>query len=274
MSWPAQTSFILTLAQMHPYRGHSWMSDLLGGGLGLAGLAYTGFLLWMIWHCWRTEPDRYFWLWLMIVVWGIGPLAYFVVRYLPATDYHGPTFLRRWTRGRELARLETAAVQIGNPYQYIQWADALRDVGMLDQAATAYSRALAKEPQNLPALWGAVQVASLQNRHEDVRQWTRQILDLDPQYKFGDVSLAHARSILELGDTASALEHLDQHVRRWRHPEAVYLLGNLHARQGNTQSAREHLQALIHDINGSPAAIARRYGRWKSRAKQMLKKLV
>lgn len=261
-----------TLAQFHPY-SRMWMWDVAEGGFGLLGLAYTAFWIWMLLHCVRTEPDKQFWLWLLLIVPGIGPFVYFVTRYLPAANYQGPAFLRRWTRGRELSRLETAAVQIGNAHQFIQWGDALRDVGMLDEAARAYSKALAKDPKNLQALWGAAQVAAAQDRHDDVCQWTRQILDKDPQYKFGDVSLALGRSTLELGQTESATTHLEQHVRRWRHPEAVYMLASLHARQGNTDAARDHLEALMHDINGSPAAIARRHGRWKSRARQLLKKL-
>ena len=234
---------------------------------------YFAFWLWMVWHCLRTEPDRFLWLWVLFVVPGVGPVLYFVLRYLPSTELRPPSFLRRWTRGRELARLETAAVQIGNPHQFIQWGDALREVGRYDQAATAYDRALKKDAQNLQALWGATQVATVRNQHEQVRQWTRQILDKDPQYKFGDVSLAHGRALVGLGDRAAAAAHFEQHVKRWRHPEAIYLLARLYADQGHTQLARDQLQSVLHDINGSPAAIARKHGRWKSRAKQLLRKL-
>ena len=116
--------------------------------------------------------------------------------------------MRRWTRGQELARLETAAIQIGNPHQFIQWGDALRDIGLLDQAATAYQRALAKEPHNLPALWGAALVATSQQRHTDVRQLTGRILEQDAQYKFGDVSLALGRAMIDMGETTIAIEHM------------------------------------------------------------------
>lgn len=269
----SETIGLFGLLAQHPYAHDLWMMELIAGGMGLFYLAYTAFWFWMLFHCIRTEPDRQFWLWVIILVQFVGAFAYFFMRYLPAANYQGPAFLRRWTRGRELSRLETAAIQIGNPHQFVQWADALRDVGMLDDAASAYGRALAKEPMNLPALWGAAQVAAAQHRYTDVCQFTRQILDKDPQYKFGDVSLAFGRSTLELGQTETATEHLEKHVKRWRHPEAVYLLASLHAKQGNSQVARNHLQALMHDINGSPAAIARRHGRWKSRARQLMKKL-
>ena len=258
------------LARIHLVPGSGWLWETFGS---IVGLAYGIFWIWMLWHCVRTEPDRQFWIWLLIFVPVVGPLAYFVTRFLPATELHPPAFLGRWTRRRELTRLETAAIQIGNPHQFILWGDALRDIGLHDQAAQAYQQALDKEPQSLQALWGAAQVAAIQRRPADVRELTGRILEKDPQYKFGDVSLAHGRSMIALGETTGAIEHLERHVKRWRHPEAVYLLGSLHVDQGNSQAARDHLQALIYDLNGSPTAIARRYGRWKSRARQLLKKL-
>ena len=248
-----------------------WMFALLS--LQLTTFLYTAFWLWMIVHCLRTEPDRFLWLWVLCVVPGVGPMVYFVLRYLPSTQIRPPSFLRRWTRGRELARLETAAVQIGNPHQFIQWGDVLREVGRYEEAGSAYDRALQKDALNLQALWGAAQVATVRKQHERTRDLTRQILDKDPQYKFGDVSLAHGKALVELGKRDAAIGHFEQHIKRWRHPEAVYLLAKLFTEQGDTRIARDQLQSLLHDINGSPTAIARKHGRWKSRAKQLLRKL-
>jgi len=273
MPWLTQLAMMApfgAIAQV-PYQPYSlWQFEFLSGGFGLI---YFAFVCWMLVHCIRTEPDRQFWLWLIIIVWGVGPVLYFVVRYLPSVDYRGPEFLRRWTRSRELERLETAAIQIGNPHQFTRWGDALRDVGKLDEAAEAYRRALEKDPKDLPALWGAARVAATQKRFTDVRDVTRQILEKDPQYKFGDVSLELGKSLVELGDSSAAADHMNNHVRRWRHPEALFLLARLRVEQGDIHSARELLQSMLHDINGSPAAIARKLGRWKSRARQLLRKL-
>ncbi len=244
--------------------------EILGS---LLTLPYFGFLIWMLVHCYRTEPDRQFWIWILIIAQPIGAIAYFILRYLPSKEFPAPAFLRRWTRGRELVRLETAAEQIGNPHQFVQWGDALREVGQLDRASEAYDRALKKDPQNLQALWGSAQVAVSQKRFGDARSLSRRVLDKDAQYKFGDVSLVHGRSLNELGDLDAARTHFELHVRRWRHPEAMYLLARLCANQGDTIAAREHAKGLIQDVNGSPAAIARKFGRWKSRARQLLRKL-
>ena len=234
---------------------------------------YFLFWIWMLLHCYRTEPDQYFWFWVMIIAQPIGTIAYFILRYLPSKEFPAPTFFRRWTRGRELTRLEVAARQIGNPHQFNQWGDALREVGFSDQARDAYEQALKKDPQNIQALWGSALVAVTQKRFADVRSLSRQVLDKDPQYKFGDVSLAYGRALKELGETDAAKSHFEQHMKRWRHPEAMYLLAQLCLEKGESNAAREHLLMLIQDIDGCPIAIARKNGRWRSRAKQLVRKI-
>jgi hypothetical protein len=239
----------------------------------LFSIIYVAFFVWMLIHCYLHEPDRWFWVWIMIIAQGVGPIAYFLLRYVPSREFPAPAFLRRWTRARELARLETAAEQIGNAHQFVQWGDGLRELGLLGKAGAAYARALKKDPDNLQALWGAAQFATQQKQFADVIVYTKRVLDKDPQYKFGDVSLAHARALNELGQREAARTHLEQHVRRWRHPEALYLLATLCASQGDVKEARHHLTGLIQDINGCPSAIARKFGRWKSLSRQMLRRL-
>lgn len=239
--------------------------------VGLGSLLYFLLWLWMLIDCIRREPDRYFWVWLLIVVPFPGAIIYAVTRFFPQSDVVAPTWLRAWTQGKELARRETAAQQIGNAHQFIQWGDLLREVGKSAQAADAYRQALSKDPKSLPALWGAAQVAIQRKEPQVVKDFCRQILELDPQYKFGDVSLAYARALYELGETAALRTHLEGHVRRWRHPEGVYLLAKHYLDAGYPAAAREQGLALLRDVNGSPPAIARKFGRWKSLTRRLLK---
>ena len=248
-------------------------SVFLSGVFSLLSLAYGVFWLWMLIQCLRSEPDRFFWIWLFIIAPFPGAIVYAVLRYFPTREHSSPAFLRKWTRGKELARLETAAEQIGNPHQFIQWGDALRDVGKWDDAEDAYHRALQKDPENVQALWGAALVAEHHRDFELVADLTKRILAKDPQYKFGDVSLAYGKALDEHGEPEAAREHLEQHIRRWRHPEGLYRLARLCEEDGDVDTAKQHLRALLQDLNASPTAIARKYGRWKSRARQMLKRL-
>jgi hypothetical protein len=254
--------------------GWFWLPMLmLWGSASLLTLAYSAFWLWMMIECLRSEPDRFFWIWLMIIAPFPGAIVYAVARYYPALEHRSPGWLSRWTRGKELARLEAAAQQIGNPHQFIQWGDALRGVGKWKDAGEAYQQALQKDAVNLQALWGSALVAEHDQNWTDVESLTRQVLDKDPQYKFGDVSLLRGIALLEQGKTDEARSQLEQHIKRWRHPEALYRLAEICRNSGDDAAARDHLRAMLQDLNASPYAIARKHGRWKSRAKKMLRQL-
>ena len=143
----------------------------------------------------------------------------------------------------------------------------------MEQADEAYNEALKKEPDNIQALWGSGQTLISRSRFAAAKERLTRVLEIDPQYKFGDVSLELGRSLAELGEKDAAREHLDEHIRRWRHPESVYMLALLEAERGQTEVANEHLRAMIMDIDGSPKGIARRNGMWRSKAKRMLNRL-
>lgn len=248
---------------------------LLMSALGLITSAVTTVgWIWMLVHCYRHEPDREFWFLVMTLI-PPAALVYFFIRWLPSHSDGSPTPkpLKRWSRGREIEQLEIAAKQIGNSHQWIQLGDALRDVGRFDEAATAYEKALAKENDNIQALWGAG-VAHLElNDFRTARAHLEKGLAIKPDYKFGDLSLAYGRSLAELEEIDQSVQHLQQHVSRWRQPEALYLLAQLEVERGNPHQARAHLEGLLLDINGSPKAIARKHSRWKSRATKLLKQL-
>lgn len=246
---------------------------LLGGLWSVIYLAYAAFWIWMLIECVRKDPDRFLWLWILVLIPFPGALIYFFLRWWPTNDIRLPKSLQRWTRGKEIDRLATAAHQIGNAYQYVQLGEGLLEVRQFGRAGEAFARALQKEPDNPQALWGAAQVDIQHKEFDSARDRLKKLLDIDPQYKFGDVSLAYGKTLYEVGEHNEALEHLTEHVNRWRHPEALYLLASLHAERGELHEAREQLLAMLMDINGSPRAVARKYGIWKSRARKMLRKL-
>jgi hypothetical protein len=255
-----------------PYTGH-WFPFWMLGGLALFNLLYAALALWMAVECLRKDPDRYLWIWVIFFIFPVGPILYFFLRWLPSTDVRLPHWARKWTRGYDLRRLETAAKQIGNAHQFVQWGDLEREVGNHERAAGAYQKALGKDPANLQALWGAALVDLQSNRFPAARERLEKILAIDPQYKFGDVSLAYGKALLKLNEVDASRAHLEKHICRWRHPEALYLLATIQLEQGQPAAARETLDALILDIHGSPKAIARRHTMWYSRAKRLLRRI-
>ncbi|MCC7424694.1 MAG: hypothetical protein IT428_30870 [Planctomycetaceae bacterium] len=257
-----------------PWYGRHFLLWFLfySAGTAVFSLVSIVFWIWMAVHCIRNEPDRQFWLWIM-VLFPPSSLAYFIARWLPGNEIRLPNGVRRAFRGNELQRLEMATLQIGNPHQFIQYGDALREVGRNDQAHAAYLKALERDPDSVQALWGAASVDLECRRFLEAKERLRQVLAIDPQYKFGDVSLAFGRALIETQDYDGALDHMQKHIQRWRQPEALYLLACLEAQMGRYDASRVTLQQLLMDVNSCPTPIARRYGVWKSKAQKMLKKL-
>lgn len=264
--------------------GSSPLEKLIITGLYGLSLLAIGFWLWMLYEASRRESDRSTWMWALIVAGLFGfrlsvllptfvAALYFFSQWSPGRNIRLPAGIRRLTTRRQMVQLETAAKQIGNAHQFVQWGDALRDVGQIQEADEAYTSALAKEPDNLPALWGAGQTNAALNQHEQACEKFRHALSIDSQYKFGDVSLALGRSLVASEREVEAREHLSDHIKRWRQPEALFLLASLESQQGETQRARELLEALILDVDGSPKGIGRRHAVWRSKAKRLLSKL-
>jgi hypothetical protein len=240
------------------------------GGLTLL---YLPFLVWMLWDCYRNETDRLIWI---LVIWFLSPLGaivYFFARYLPRGELGAFKTITSRFQTRELKQLRVAALQIGNPYHWIQYADALAERGRTEQAAEAYGEALDREAQNLPALWGRAQCLETLKRPDEALPLVETILQLDPEYRFGDVSLARGRIHTRLEQWSVARDHLTQHVQRWRQPEGLYLLALAEQQTGEVDGARRHLQDLLLDLEASPPAIARKQGSWKRKAKRLLQQL-
>ena len=231
------------------------------------------FTLWMIIYCIRHDSERSTWLWILLVFPALGPVIYFFARWLPSSSMELPAFARRWTDGPKIRRLEVAAQQIGNPYQFVLWGDALRDVKQWPEARAAYLKALAKEPDNLLALWGAALSVSQLGEPLAARPHLEAILRIDPAYKFGDVSLLYGKTLHALRDREAELAHWRTHLKRWRQPEALSLLAELLIERGEFPEARQCLNTLIADIEITPRALARKVFFWKGRAKKLLRRI-
>lgn len=247
----------------------SWLLLLFSGGT----ILYVPFLLWMAISCVRNDPEWTIWLWIILLFQPFGAFIYFLARWLPGAKIPAPDVAQRFLRKGEVQKLEIAARQIGNAHQFIELGDALRETGQLDRARAAYADALARDADNLQGLWGAGWVSFQQEDYQSAHEMLAKLIAIDPGYKFGDVSLLHAKALVALGRREEARTHLEGHIKRWRHPEALYVLAQLYFADNDFDVARDQLQALIMDIDSSPTAIARKQTGWKSKAQKLLRRI-
>ncbi len=256
--------------QFSPFFWLSHPEELLWQPLTALGV---GLWIWMLVHCARNDPERGTWMWILFFLNIPGAILYFIVRWLPTREKGSLPFMKRFTSGRHLARLEAAARRIGNPHQFVELGDLQRELGKVDAAWASYQKALSKDPGCMPALWGAAQAALARKQPADARPHLEAILAKDFAYKFGDVSLAQARTLHLLGDGPAALAQLQKHLGRWTHPEAHVLIATVLAEQGEVDQARDHLETMLSDLAASPAFFARQNRHWASRARGLLRTL-
>ncbi len=239
----------------------------------LSYVAYIVILIWMLIDCVQREQDRGIWIWVMLLLHPLGLIAYFFARYLPRRDLR---WLYRWLarfRTRELRLLEIASRQIGNAYHWIQLGEKQRELHKYSDAVNSFREALSKEADNLQANWGlAISLEKTGELQEALGQ-VEEILEVQPDYKFGDVSLARGRLLMELDQWSAAESHLRTHVDRWRQPEGLYRLAVCLHHDHQDLEAQEQIQSLLMDIDASPTSIARQQRGWKRKAQQLHRQL-
>ena len=130
-----------------------------------------------------------------------------------------------------------------------------------------------KEPANLQALWGAAHSEAQLGDHAAARGYLERVMAVDPGYKFGDVSLLYGRTLRALNDADAEVAHWRTHLKKWRHPEALFLLAERLAERSEFEEARQLVQTMIADIEVCPRAIARKSFFWKGRGKKLLRKI-
>lgn len=234
-------------------------------------LLTTGFWLLMIYDCVRNDPQKNQWLYILIFLNFPGAVIYFLVRRLPQIDIPLPQYFSRWTRQRELWMAEADTRNIGKAHQFAVLGNLLCDMGMFSRAEEAYKTALEKEPNNIQSLWGAAFIDLQNKKFESARLHLENLLKVEPNYKYGDASLAYGKVLFELKDRETAKIHLEKDIKQWGHPESYIMLANILLEEGDRTSARGYLETTIAKIRGSSYYHYKRNRHWIGKAEKLLK---
>lgn len=246
------------------------LEAVLTSALGIWAIVPFGFWMLMIFDCLRHDPDRQVWLWLLLFFSVPAACVYFVARWLPRSNLHLVPPLARWTRRQDLWNAESAANNIGKAHQFVQLGNVLNDRREFDRAAIAYATALEKEPENQPALWGLAAVERALKQFESAKTHLQTLLKLQPDFKYGDASLAYAQTLFALGEVAATKQHLEQHFKSWSQPEAHILMAQICQQEGDLATARQSLETMLSKVRGGPAYYYKRNRRAIGQAERLL----
>jgi hypothetical protein len=233
------------------------------------GLAAQAFWIWMIIDCIMNDPDRFIWLWVILLLNFPGAVIYFMARKPMSMKGMTPRFLAGFMRGKETAEAQYTARNVGNSYNYMKLGDIYLDTGRIEQAEEAFDKAIKLDPDNIQALWGSARVDIIRKNTDAAAAKLERVLKKDPEYKYGEPSLAYARILYGRRDK-NGLAHLEAHIIKWAQPEAQFMLGSLLMENNQVERGRELLEAAVLDIKGAPGYYFKANRKWISRMKALL----
>ena len=231
------------------------------------------FYIWMIYECIAHDSQWRIWIFVLLFFNFPGAIVYFFVRRLPELDFPVSQRIQRHLRRDELWNAEAAAANIGNPHQWVVLGDLRRDLGLLNKAKDAYLQALEKEPDNLKALWGMVEIEWEEESLVDAKVHLEKILELKADYEYGNAALRYIKVLLKLEEESAAQELLEKNIKIWNKPEAYLLLAEIKLKHGDNETARQHLEKMIANIRSSPKFHYKRHQHLERQAKKLLKKM-
>jgi hypothetical protein len=236
-------------------------------------LVPTLFWLWMIYDCVKHDPERSTWLWILIFLNFPGAVIYFLVRRAPTMNWPTPHFFRKWLHREKLWNAEAAARNIGKVHQFVILGNELYAVGEADRAHHAFEQALSKDAKNPQALWGMAQILIERQDFQGARGYLETLLQVDPEHKYGDASLAYCQTLVNLEDWEAAYPNLEADIKQWSHPESTLMLARLQIRDGQPEAARALLDRMLFNLKGSPRFHYRKKRHLANQAEKMLRSL-
>ena len=241
--------------------------------MGAITFLMTGFWMLMLFDCIRNDPERRTWIWILIVLNLPGAVLYFVFRRLPSLSIATPPQIRRWTHRKKIWDAEAAVKHIGKPHQFVNLGNVLLEAGMIDRAYDAYQQALDQDPAHVKALWGLTTIELIKKDYANAKKHLAPLLKDDPDYKFGEASLAYGQALYELGEWDAAESHLVDDLKRWSHPEAAILLAMIYKKEGRTAAAKDVLETMMFKLKGTPRFYLRKKRHLLNKAQTLLRSL-
>ena len=194
-------------------------------------------------------------------------------RWLPGRESSCSRFTQKFLRKGEIQKLEIAARQIGNAHQFVERATRYARPGSsIEHPPLTLVRSQRTETI-LKALWE-------RGGSTFSRKTIRPPMRSSPSWWRSIRATSSATSPCCMARRSQPLAGRRQPATTWRDTSnggdtlrALYVLAQLYFSDNCLDEAREHLQALIMDVDSSPKAIARKQMSWKSRAQKLLKRI-
>ena len=221
----------------------------------------------------------YYWVFIIMIP-GIGALAYVVVELLPELldSFRGRRALRRVKKTldptgdlRQRAREHRLS---GSVDATRHLAGELIENGQYQEAIAHYEKALTGLYEHDPDLLLGLATAQFANsQFEDARKTLDRLIEHNPDFRSPEGHLIYARATEACGDTDKALEEYEAVSAYYAGAEAQLRYGKLLEQTGDRDKALEQYQDIIYAAELAPRHYRKAQRQWIKEAKEGISRL-
>jgi hypothetical protein len=233
-----------------------------------AALLQGAFTIWMLVDAYR-RPAEPFWLWVILLVPGLGAWAYFFS--VKAADSLRPAAGPFWQRKASLDELRYRAEQAPSLTNRLALAECLMERGGYAEAQPHLQAALKAEPEHCQTLFALAVCHLEQGRPEQARELLEQLVGRNPRWSDHAAYHLLIETRARCGDRPGALEGCRELVKIMPTLQHQCLLAEHLLAGGQADEARRLLDQGIRDYDFAPRFIRRRNRYWAGVARRLRK---
>jgi hypothetical protein len=227
-------------------------------------------------HCIKTGRNT-IWIWVLILLPGIGAAAYVIVEVLP--ELFGSRGGRRAVRrvgsaldpGRDLRQYAATAKFSGDVASQQRYATELVRQGRSAEAIEVYRQAMKGLFEHDPKLMqGLAEAQFAADKPADARTTLDKLIAGNPDFKSPDGHLLYARALAGEGNRTKALEEFSVLAGYYAGAEAKLRYAQLLREDGQRDAARTVLQDLAEHARHAPRHYRKAQAEWLSAAEREL----
>jgi len=232
----------------------------------------------LIIHVIKTERP-YYWIFIIMVP-GIGMLAYIIVELMP--EFLESMQGRRALRGvkktinpmGDLRQREREHQMSGSVDAARHLAGELIDKGQFQQAVVKLEEALTGLYEHDPDLLLSLATAQFgNNQHAEAMHTLDRLMEHNPDFRSAEGHLIYARSVEKCGDTNKALEEYEAVAAYYAGAEAKLRFGQLLEQTGNTEKALQQYSDIINAAELAPRHYQKMQREWITEAREGFRRL-
>ena len=218
--------------------------------------------LWMLYDAIQRGVAGY-WFCVIVCVPGGSLIYFFMVKAPELGLVSGPTRYRpvkfRRPSTKNLAKVRHLYDENPCLANEALLASALYDAGEIDEAATHFGRALAREPAYQRALYGLSLCHTARGEHAEAVERLRHLLAEERSYADYRAWLELGVALDEAGDAEASIECLERLVAACPRMDHCVALADRLAANGQPDRARAQLERALRDFEHAPRHVKRQF---------------